>query len=69
MVGADTHSPAQLLALEHKRLEALFDGHEVLVELFLQDTGSEVQRGKKKVGINPRGVRMCDFGIFPTHPR
>ncbi len=35
MVGADAHRPAQLLALEHERLEALFDGYEVLVEVFL----------------------------------
>lgn len=63
MVGADAHSPAQLLALEHKRLEALLDGYEVLVKLFLQDTGTNVQRSTRKWESPPGGVRMSDFGI------
>lgn len=35
VVGADTHSPAQLLALEYERLEALLDGDKILVKLLL----------------------------------
>lgn len=37
VVRTNTHSPAQLLALEDKRLEALLDGDEVFVEFFLQN--------------------------------
>lgn len=40
VVRTNTHSPAQLLAFEDKRLEALLDGDEIFVELLLQNHDS-----------------------------